>query len=58
MRISYQKNIKSSNKYGNLLFYTFAFLMLNSMISGDLNDARLLLVFIPLMNLNSDVNNL
>ena len=32
--------------------------MLNSMISGDLNDARLLLVFIPLMNLNSDVNNL
>ena len=58
IRISYQKNIKSSNKYGNLLFYTFAFLMLNSMISGDLNDARLLLVFIPLMNLNSDVNNL
>ena len=58
VRISYQKNIKSPDKYGNLLFYTFAFLMLNSMISGDLNDARLLLVFIPLMNLNSDVNNL
>jgi hypothetical protein len=32
-----------------LLFYTFAFLLFNSMVSGDLNDARLLFVFIPIM---------
>jgi len=49
---SYKLNIKNrNNDYGNLLFYTFAFLLLNSMISGDLNDARLLLVFIPLMSI-------
>ena len=58
IRISYQKNIKSSPKFGNLLFYTFSFLLLNSMISGDLNDARLLLVFIPLMNIKEDVDSL
>ena len=51
---SYKLNIKDrNNDYGNLLFYTFAFLLLNSMISGDLNDARLLLVFIPLMSLEN-----
>jgi len=32
-----------------MMFYTFAFLFFNSMVSGDLNDARLLFVFIPLM---------
>lgn len=58
IRISYKKNITSSSKFGNLLFYTFTFLLLNSMISGDLNDARLLLVFIPLMNIKEDVNNM
>ena len=51
---SYKLNIKDrNNEYGNLLFYTFAFLLLNSMISGDLNDARLLLVFIPLMSIEN-----
>ena len=51
---SYKLNIKDrNNDYGNLLFYTFAFLILNSMISGDLNDARLLLVFIPLMSIEN-----
>ena len=58
IKISYTKNLKFVNNYGNLLFYTFAFLMLNSMISGDLNDARILLVFIPLMNVKNHVNNL
>jgi hypothetical protein len=47
---SYKLNIKDrNNDYGNLLFYTFVFLVMNSLVSGDLNDARLLLVFIPLM---------
>ncbi len=51
---SYKLNIKDrNNDYGNLLFYTFVFLILNSMISGDLNDARLLLVFIPLMSIEN-----
>ena len=51
---SYNLNIKDrNNDYGNLLFYTFVFLILNSMISGDLNDARLLLVFIPLMSIEN-----
>ena len=47
---SYKLNIKDrNNDYGNLLFYTFVFLVMNSLVSGDLNDARILLVFIPLM---------
>ena len=44
--------INVNNKSGiiqvhQLLFYTFVFL--NSMISGDLNEDRLLFVFIPFM---------
>ena len=38
IKISYTKNLKFVNNYGNLLFYTFRFFLLNSMISGDLND--------------------
>jgi len=47
--LSFKINLTSKLITGNMLFYTFAFLFLNSMISGDLSDARLLFVFIPLM---------
>ena len=47
--LSFKINLTSKLITGNMLFYTFAFLLLNSMISGDLSDARLLFVFIPLM---------
>jgi len=47
--LSFRINLLDKLKTGNMMFYTFVFLFLNSMISGDLNDARLLFVFIPLM---------
>ncbi len=47
--LSFKINILDRLKTGNMMFYTFAFLFLNSMVSGDLNDARLLFIFIPLM---------
>ncbi|MBT3418313.1 MAG: O-antigen ligase family protein [Flavobacteriales bacterium] len=53
--------IKLKNNVGlNILFYTFAFLLLNSMISGDLSDARLLFVVLSLLSIKEirNVNNL
>ena len=47
--LSFRINLLDKLKTGNMMFYTFVFLFLNSMVSGDLNDARLLFVFIPLM---------
>ena len=47
--LSFKINLLDKLQTGNMMFYTFAFLFLNSMISGDLNDARLLFIFIPLM---------
>jgi len=47
--LSFKINLFDKLQTGNMMFYTFAFLFLNSMISGDLNDARLLFIFIPLM---------
>jgi O-antigen ligase len=47
--LSFKINLLNKFQTGNMMFYTFVFLFLNSMISGDLNDARLLFVFIPLM---------
>jgi len=47
--LSFKINVLNRFQSGNMMFYTFVFLFLNSMISGDLNDARLFLVFIPLM---------
>jgi O-antigen ligase len=47
--LSFRINLIDKLKTGNMMFYTFVFLFLNSMVSGDLNDARLLFVFIPLM---------
>ena len=47
--LSFKINLLDKFQPGNMMFYTFAFLFFNSMISGDLNDARLLFVFIPLM---------
>jgi O-antigen ligase len=47
--LSFRINLLQKLKTGNMMFYIFAFLFANSMISGDLNDARLLFVFIPLM---------
>mgnify|MGYP006186605961 FL=1 len=45
--------IKLKNNVGlNILFYIFAFLLLNSMISGDLSDARLLFVVLSLLSIN------
>ena len=53
--------IKLKNNVGlNILFYIFAFLLLNSMISGDLSDARLLFVVLSLLSIKEirNVNNL
>ena len=47
--LSFKINLFNKRETRNMMFYTFAFLFLNSMVSGDLNDARLLFVFIPLM---------
>ena len=47
--LSFKLNLQNKLQAGNMMFYTFVFLFLNSMVSGDLNDARLLFVFIPLM---------
>ena len=47
--LSFKKNLFNKRETRNMMFYSFAFLFFNSMVSGDLNDARLLFVFIPLM---------
>ncbi len=47
--LSFKINLFNKRETRNMMFYTFAFLFFNSMVSGDLNDARLLFVFIPLM---------
>ena len=48
------------NELLQLLFYIFAFLLLNSMISGDLSDARILFIVIALLSIKEikNVNNL
>ena len=47
--LSFKINLFNKRETRNMMFYSFAFLFFNSMVSGDLNDARLLFVFIPLM---------
>ncbi|MDG1718957.1 MAG: O-antigen ligase family protein [Flavobacteriales bacterium] len=47
--LSFKINLFNKRETRKMMFYTFAFLFFNSMVSGDLNDARLLFVFIPLM---------
>ena len=47
--LSSKLNLQNKLQAGNMMFYTFLFLFFNSMISGDLNDARLLFIFLPLM---------
>ena len=47
--LSFKLNQKNKLQAGNMMFYIFVFLFLNSLISGDLNDSRLLFIFLPLM---------
>ena len=52
--------IRNKNDLFQVLFYIFAFLMFNSMISGDFSDARMLFVFMSLISIKglNYVNNL
>lgn len=49
-----------NNKLLQLLFYIFAYLLFNAMISGDLSDSRLLFVFMSLLSIKElkNANNL
>ena len=52
--------LRKKNYLFQLLFYIFAFLIFNSMISGDFSDARILFVFMSLISVKGlkYVNNL
>tara|TARA_Y100001968_G_C19395996_1_gene738345 strand:- start:41 stop:1180 length:1140 start_codon:yes stop_codon:yes gene_type:complete len=49
-----------NNKLLQLLFYIFAYLLFNAMISGDLSDSRLLFIFMSLLSIKElkNANNL
>ena len=57
---SFRLFINHNNELLKLLFYIFAYLLFNSMISGDFSDARLLFVVMSVLSVKElkYVNNL
>ena len=57
---NFRSIIEQKNNLHQLIFYIFAYLLFNSMISGDLSDARLLFIFMSLISIKDFkyVNNM
>ena len=57
---NFRSIIQQKNNLHQLIFYIFAYLLFNSMISGDLSDARLLFIFMSLISIKDFkyVNNM
>tara|TARA_Y100000739_G_C20606288_1_gene465749 strand:- start:352 stop:1482 length:1131 start_codon:yes stop_codon:yes gene_type:complete len=57
---NFRSIIHQKNNLHQVIFYIFAYLLFNSMISGDLSDARLLFIFMSLISINNFkyVNNM